>query len=246
MALPFSNTTTNLGVVQQYERFTGLGLLGVSSVATALDECVAFTNQANREVWVKIFLSYGGWQHDDSGQTDLPTATATITANQTTYALPSGYGAIRGISILNTGNTWEQLAPITEEQITESQSPSEFLKTPSVPRFYRLVGDTVYLYPPSNYTQASSLRVSYERGSVDFTDTDTTRNPGFFSEFHDYIPMRAACLWLLAYQSDNSKLPRLQAESEKMLNNVAKFYSSRFEQLFPPRITVSDPMRDAY
>lgn len=245
MAMPFSNTTSNLGIVQQYERFTGLGLTGVSSVATALDECVAFVNQANREMWVNIFLSYGGWQHDDSGQTDLPSATATLTASQTTYALPTGYGGIRGVSILNTGNTWEELSPITEEQIRESQSPDEFLKTPAVPRFYRLVGDTMYLHPPSNYTQASSLKVSYDRGSVDFADTDTTRNPGFFSEFHDFIPVRAACMWLLAYEATNPKLPRLQQEADKLLNAAKKFYASRFEQLFPPRITVRDPMTDA-
>lgn len=245
MALQFLNTTTNLGIIQLYERYTGLGLLGVSGVPTVLDEAVGFSNFANREAWHTIFMSYGGWQYDDSNQTDLPSATTALVASQVSYGLPTGQLTVRGIEILNQGNVWNRLIAATEEQIRDVQAVSEWQKTPSQPRYYRLVGETIFLYPPANYSQAASMRVYFDRGSVDFADTDTTRTPGFAGEYHDYIPLRAAIWYLTSYQSSNPKLQFLKQELEVIKKNMKDFYSSRYQQMFPPKITVSDPMYDA-
>jgi len=247
MALPFSNTTTNLGIVQRFETHIGVGFTGVSGVATLLDQCVGYCNEAQNEAWADIFLSYGGWQFDDSNQTDMPSATGSLVASQVSYALPPGALTVRGVEVMNQGSTtWYPLSPITEEQIRQGTAVSEFNKNPAQPSFYRLVGETIYMYPPANYSQASSFRVYFDRSMVDFVDTDTTKTPGFAGAFHSYIPLSAALMYLEDNQSDQvNKIARLQTRLDVLKDKMKKFYASRFQQMFPPKISVNDPMREA-
>lgn len=242
----FSVTTTEKnGMLQECERYCNLGSAGITGDTTKLADFTNFCNRASRGIWVDIFDSYGGWQYEDSNQTDLPASTATLTSGQLSYALPSGALTVRGIEVQNTSGIWHQLSPLTEERIRERQAVSEFHKTSGTPTYYQLIGNTLRLFPASDYTQASSLRVFYDRGSVAFATTDTTKTPGFDSEFHDLVSMIAS------YEYLKVKLPN-DAVTNRLLNDVTlkrqslkSTYSKKFAQMFPPRITVRDAMREA-
>ena len=159
----FNDTSNMQGLVQAYEDYTDLGENIVSGVTTNLKRATRNMNIANRILWADIFHSYGGWQYDDSNQTNLPSATDTLTSGQSTYALPTDARAVRAVEVKNTGGVWNKLIPLSEDQIQSGSALGEFQKTSGQPRYYTLVGRTVKVFPASNYTQAASLESREEK-----------------------------------------------------------------------------------
>lgn len=198
-------------------------------------------NKVMKTIWTWIFDAYGGWQFDDSNQTDLPVATATLTADQVDYALPSTAIAVRGIEFKDQGGVWNRLKAVTEEQIMDIQAESDFYNTSGTPTYYRLIGDTVRLYPASNFTQASSFRVHFERGISTIASTVTDTEPGFASPFHEAVAVGAALDFAKVNRQDLVSF--LLAEWRDYEIRIKKFYAKRYEQLFPARITVIDGVR---
>lgn len=241
----FSDTTTKLGIIQACEQKCGITDAGISGNAQLLKEFTGRVNKWNRKVWHIIFTSYGGWQYDDANQSDLPFASATLTADQTTYALPTGSLTVRGIEVKDEGDVWYPLTPVTEEQIREYQALGEFYKTSSRPLYYQLVGQTIRIFPASNYTQSSSLKVSFDRGSVAFASTDTTATPGFAGEYHDILPLGASLEYLSEKRPNDATTSLIRAEIQEYEAKIKQFYTTKFLAMFPPRIRVRDVLRDA-
>lgn len=240
----YSDTSNLSGIIQACERYCNLGVAGISGTTNLLKEFTAYANDVNREIWSVIFENYGGWQYDDSNQTDLPIATTTITSAQSTYALPPNTLTVRNVEVMNEDGKWRKLIPLTTEKIADHQTLSEFEKTDGEPKYYSILGDTFTIYPASNYTQALSLRVHFDRGSHDFVFTDTTATPGFVSEFHGVIPVGASVRYWFAKPQGTDAYNKLQIEFEKMKKNIGSYYARKFTEKFPPRITVRDILKD--
>ena len=212
----FSDTTNLLGIVQLCENYCNLGRTGISGSSNLLKEFTAYANKTNRDVWRMIFDVYGGWQYDDSNQTDLPEATCTLTSGTDVYAVPTVTLTIIGIEVKDDGGVWHALTPLTDEKIRETGSETEFLDTDSDPKYYKLIGDTIRLYPGPDYTQAASLKVFYDRGSHDFVSTDTTATPGFVSEFHDIVPVGASMAYWFSKPQGTDAYNKLAIEYQKL------------------------------
>jgi len=240
----FNDTTTLLGIIQQCENYCNLGRTGISGNANLLKEFTGYANKANRDAWQVIFNAYGGWQYDDSNYTDLPIATTALVSGTGVYAMPTGTLTVRGIEVLDEGNVWTKLEPITDEQIRDRIAEGEFMKEDGSPRYYKLINETIKLYPAPDYSQNASLKVYYDRGSVNFANTDTTKTPGFVSEFHDVIPLGASITYWMSKPQGNDAYNKLSVEYQRIMENLKKYYSQKFHQQFPPRITVRDSMRD--
>ena len=253
----FSNTGTEKnGILQACERYTRLGDATITGTASYLAEFTNYCNEVNREIWTIIFRNYGGWQYEDSNQTDLPAASSTLTSGQTSYALPSGSLTVRGIEVQDSSGKWTALQPITEEQIrngfaigsTSGQIGSgtngamgAFLTTSGTPQYFELVGQTVRIYPAASWTQASSFKVFYDRGSVDFLTTDITpgtKQPGFASEFHDLIPLGACCIWYESNSPEDLTYQSLRGRYERKKLELEQFTHAQSARLFKPKLTV--------
>lgn len=203
-------------------------------------------NAANREIWTWIHEAYGGWMYDDANNTlDFPTATTGLVTNQKDYSLPSSALTVRGVEVmLNGSNVWTRLFPKTEEEIRDDiMAEKQFMNVSSQPRFYVAYANSIKLYPASNYSQAASLRVSYERETVAFTPSSTTQTPGFASLFHEAVAVGAATKYAgyktLANKND------IMAEWKDYKDRITKYYQSRYQQLFPPRWTVKDAVQES-
>lgn len=242
--MQFSDTSNKLGLIQACEKYCNLGDATISGTAQDLKEFTANINEHLRRVWHTIFSAYGGWQYDDANQSDLPAATATLTADQTSYALPTNAITVRGVEVKNGGSTWYALKPITEEKIREYSAMGDFLKTSAQPQYYQLVGQTIRIYPASNYTQASSFKVFFDRGSVAFASTDTTATPGFASEYHNVLALGASMDWYMYKLPTSTTLPLITQKYERMMADIRYFYQLRFQEAFPARVTVRDAMRE--
>ena len=201
-------------------------------------------NKWNKTVWSWIFEAYGGWLYDDGNNTtDFPRAKNTLTASQTNYAFPPSALVVRGVEVKDQGGVWSALTPTTEERIREFQAEAEFMKTPSAPQYYVPLANSFMIYPAANYTQADSIRVSFTRGSTSFASTDTTKTPGFVSEFHEVLAVGAAFEY--CKRKTLPMLAGLLADLKDYEARIKKFYQERFAEAFPPRITVQDAVAEA-
>lgn len=253
----FSVTTTEKnGILQACERQTRLGDATITGTASYLAEFTNYCNEVSRELWTIIFRVYGGWQYDDSNQTDLPSASAILTSGQTTYAIPDGSLTVRGIEVKDASGNWHALSPITEEQIrngfetgnTSGQLSSgtngaigAFLTTAGTPLYFQLVGNTAKIFPAANWTQASSFKVFYDRGSVSFLTTDITpgtKQPGFASEFHDLIPLGASCIWYESNSPEDLTYQSLRGRFERKKIELENFYHAQSARLSRPKLGV--------
>lgn len=209
-----------------------------------------------REIWGWIHQAYGGWMYDDSNNTvNFPTATTALVLNQKDYNIPSEALTVRGVEILTkSGGSWQKLTPKTEEQIRDIIAEKQFLNVPSSPMYYTPYANSLRIYPAANYAQAASLRISYDRGTVTFLPTDTTKSPGFNSLYHEAVAFGAALLFgmrkslpVAVGTMQNKKLVPggLQIQYSKYEANIKKFYSERYKQFFPGQITVHDAVREA-
>ncbi len=238
--LQFSDTSTKLGIIQSNESNCLLGDAGISGNSALLKEFTRHNNRANSQIWSWIFESYGGMKYDDSNQTNLPSATDTLTSGQVTYPIPSGAISVAGVEVKGVGGSWMKLNPITLEQIQEVSAENQFYNTSATPLFYRVVGQTIKIYPAANWTQAASWRVLFDRGSVAFASTDTTATPGFISEFHDAVPVGGSLFWMAINKPGSQTLQELKLQWMDFEKRIKFFYGKQFRELFPPRMTVRD------
>lgn len=234
----YNSDSNNQDLVSLLNDLTGMDNNVYSLEAKARD-----MNRANRAIWTWIHEAYGGMQYDDKNNTsDFPSAKANLVANQVDYSIPTEANTVIGVEVLNQGGVWERLQPITIEQIQDRQAEAEFMDVPSQPRWYRPVGNSVKIYPASNYSQDASIRFIYDRETNSFAPDDTNKTPGFDSVFHEAVAVGAA-----AYFSSYKTIPQmvnLQGQWLDYEKRIKQHYSSRFKQLFPNRITVRDAVQE--
>lgn len=247
MALPFNSNSDSQDIVTHANN-----LVLSDNTSFPLTLKAQFANEALRIIWQDIFYAYGGWIYDDSNQTDLPEATTTITSGQQFYTLPVDSDSLMGIEFLNTGGTWITLTPITLEKIKQNgYAESEFYKTSSTPIFYRPVANGFKLYPPSNWTATSSLKVHISRDMSSFLSSDTTKTPGFDAPFHYGVPLYMALkfaqingLSVAGGTMRGGYKTGLLSDWFEFREQLKRHYSERFRQMFPARIRVIDATRD--
>lgn len=247
MFLVFNGDTDEQDIVHLMNDLVGSTENTYSLKAKARD-----CNTASRLIWSWIHEAYGGWEYDDSNNTtDFPIARTNLVASQQDYGLPSDGLTIRGLEVKNAGGTWFPLIAITEEQVRERMAEAQFMSTPSMPTFYVPLANSVKLYPAPNFSQSASLRVTYDRGITAFASTDNTKSPGFNSQFHEAVAYGGA-LQFAKYKTlpqaggvlRNGARTGLLGDFYDYEQKIKLFYRSRYQELFPGRITVRDMVRE--
>lgn len=201
------------------------------------DMLVDINVAVNRTVSL-INRSDSRWEFDDLNNVDLPIATTALVSGQQDYSLATSHLTIDRVEIMDAQGNWTQLTPIDQHDIKRTALEA-YKKTPGLPVQYDKLGNSVFLYPTPNYSQAASLKLYFTRGPVEFTSGDLsagTKSPGFNSLFHDLIP-----LWV----SYDYWLPNNESQTTGYMNAITlketeliNFYGlrSRDER---PRLTVA-------
>lgn len=232
--MQFNSTTNRNGIIQEIERTTDLGVGTISGDTNSLKDFTARCNNELHGLWPDIFNSTGKWQYDDSNQTDLPQGVVNLVSGTSKYALPATALRVRRIDCKSSDGNWFELTQITDTMI--SGGLEEFMDTDGTPRYYRLIGGTVELFPGPNYASTGGLKVFFDRGAVEFTYDDTTQEPGFASEFHELVPLGASIQWLQVKQPNSGTLPALIQRYEILKQKMIRYYQSR-NNLSKPSIT---------
>lgn len=198
-----------------------------SNTYTVADKTRNF-NRALDEVSGIIISCDGEWQWDDTNYTDLPIGTASLVANQQDYSFADDHLVIEAIEIKDTNGKWTRLKPIDLYPEYNQQSKSsitDYLSTAGIPEYYDKVGDSIFLYPPTNYSQAASLKTFFQRKADPFTTSDTTKKPGFANHLHRFLSISVCYDWAVAKQ--HSKLNWLLTEKNRYIQMIKAFYSVR-------------------
>lgn len=214
-------------------------LVNTNNLTYPIKEKTRAANKTMRRFWAIIFESYGGWQFSDSNNTVMDSATTSSVANQQDYAIPAEALTIRGIDYLINGE-YKPLTFITEEELRENgQSDKSFMQNSTgTPQYVLLRGNSAILYPKPTASLTSAIRITFDKGSVAFSSTDTTKQPGFAYEFHEGIAVGMAYEFAKRNSLSNYKI--LEQDLLRYEQDIAKFYSKRLQALFPPKIKLSD------
>lgn len=165
-------------------------------------------NNALDRVTSLIMQSDGRWQWDDENNTDLPIATTALVAAQQDYTLAVTHLQTIRLEVkdnVTPTSAWHKLMPIDEKDVYDT-SLTDFLKTNGLPQYYDKVGNSFFLYPAPDYSQAASLKIFFKRGPSYFTTSDTTKQPGFNQLYHELIPLWVAYTYAIANGTANATL----------------------------------------
>ncbi len=218
-------------------------LTSTNSASFTDADVVILANNAVEHVEALINNADDRWEFDDSNQTDLPIATATITAGQQDYSLATSHISIDRVEIKDLTGNWKKLNPIDQHDIRfqalaegETTRNGAYYSTNGTPLQYDKLANSIFLYPAPNYTQASSLKIYFTRPPVAFLVGDTTAQPGFNPLFHDLIAYWVSYEFAIANGKGNATMlwQTIQEKEQKIYD----FYGQRSRDE-RPRMQVS-------
>jgi len=199
-----------------------------TSLPTA--DAIEIANRELERVVGKIRQAQGRWQWDDFNETDFAIATTGLTANIQDYSLDVTHYRIERVEVRDTDGKWRKLTPFDQVDIYD-QSLTDFLNTAGLPQCYDKVGNSLFLYPKPNYTDATptdgSLKVFYERGTDYFLTSDTIKTPGFNPLFHRLISMGIALDYAII--NDLKAVNNIASRILVMEDELATYYALRDE-----------------
>lgn len=220
----FSDTTYNLGIVQQVRNFMRVDSSQwstakiVNSVNNYLDRVAGYAIGADRR-----------FQWDDTNQTKLPIGTTNLVANQSDYSfLTDEQGnrilTLTRIDIQNSVGDWTQLRPI--DQFEVDGALDEFYSTPAQPIYYDKIADNIIrLYPTPSTSVTSGIKFYFQRTPSYFAATDTTKEPGVAPILHRGFVISAAYDGAITLGLPN--LQPLSIEYEKETQKMMDYFLDR-------------------
>lgn len=198
---------------------------------------VILVNNALERVESMIMRYDGRWNWDDSNQIDLPIATTSLVTSQQDYSILTSFLNVLRVELKDSNGNWIKLEPFDQSDL-KYQTITDYMKTSGTPRQYDLIGNSIFLYPAPNYTQADSLKIYYQRPPSYFVAADTTKQPGINPLYHNLIALYASYDYAIANGLKNAN--QLMASIQVQEDSMEEDYSNRLNDE-PLRLTISTP-----
>lgn len=235
----FSATTDKNGILQQIERRTNLGDTAITGNSLLLAHFTMEVNNAYSRVANLIYQADRRMQWDDPNFADAPVSKFNLVANQQNYGIfaesPSSiqdWLQIERVEILDNSDNGVLLEPIDIADIDSAMS--EYEETAGTPKEYDLRGAEIFLYPKPSYSKTSGGIVYFKRAPEYFVATDTTKQPGFATLYHELLVLWPVNNWKVDKGQNNQAI---RQEISLMEKELLEFYAKRakYER---PRMTV--------
>jgi len=181
-------------------------------------------NNAHDKVHIEI-LQACGWKLDDIYNTDFPTSTVDLVADQEDYSFPTGLLRIHSVEVAYDGANFVKAKPLDENEANLALSEYPFS---TANPFYRVEAGSIILYPTPTANQTASLKASYDRNLTLFTSADLTTGTKTFSfdrNFHKIIELEASLDWAIA--KEPQKAGNFKALLDEMYMRLRAFYGSK-------------------
>jgi hypothetical protein len=240
MAIAFSETTNNTGIVQQVRN-----LMRVDSTQWPTSRIV---NSCNNYLDMLAGYAIGAdsrFQWDDTNHSKLPIGTTNIVANQSDYSfLTDEQGnsiiTLTRIDMVDTNGNYSQLQEIDQKDY-EGWGLDQLQAQTGIPTFYDKIADNIIrLYPKPSTSVTAGLKFYFQRTPSYFAATDTTKSPGFSPLLHRGFVIASAYDGALTLglsnlqglgverQIEEQKTRRYFADRNQDVDNIMTMSSIRF------------------
>ena len=226
--MKFNDVTDRLGLIQDCEFLCNLGSTGISAVTAQLQDFTRLINAWYYKVETMILENQGDWDWDDSNKTDYPILTTNLVASQQDYILPTGTLKVKRLEISYNGTQWFKATPFAlDEHDTATDTTSIENEFDENEPQYRLVAQSLFIYPIPDTNRTSCLKVWVSRDLTEFTAASTTTEPGFDKAFHRILSLGASYDYATTHALPNMNAIKQNLDDYEF--RLKKFYGSKFE-----------------
>lgn len=238
MSLKFSDTSSPYdGILQQIELELGFEQGDITGNDKKLGQFTSLVNLAWDD-YIRIAMNAsGGWQFDDSNQTDFPIIKTNLVSAQQDYTFTTdGSGNlildIYKVLVLTstTGTEYQELTPI-DAQSDQYNDIAQETSSSGVPMYYDKTANGLLLTPTPNYNATNGLKVFINREPLFFTTSDTTKKPGCPGNHHEYFVLRPA--YTYARRNDMARSEKLLRDLTILEGKIEKDFTNRQRDVVP-------------
>lgn len=189
-------------MIQKFEFWTRQPDGTVSGTTALLQQVTGLIN-SGFDHFMPLLLSYDDYiRWDDTNHTDKPSGKINLVSGQSDYKITTDGNSL---DILNfakvrvlqssTATNYVELEKMTldDERVADAISPNPSIT--GVPEYWLENGNKIFLYPAPNYSATNGIQLFFERKQKVFVYTDTTREPGIPSPFHELPVLYGALEW---------------------------------------------------
>ncbi|MDD4026984.1 MAG: hypothetical protein PHO75_02230 [Candidatus Shapirobacteria bacterium] len=178
-------------------------------------------NVAQDEAVAELFKADPNFMWDDTTNPDFPIATLSLVENRDNYVLPDASLVFNRVRIKDENGNFQTLTPCLRREVSDSD-----LDNTGHPTKYYKIDNAIFPIPVPNYSSTNGIEIEFQRGANHFVSTDTTKTPGFASQFHQFLSVSAALRYAIA-NGMKEKVSFLSAEKEKIRLSIQEHYQRR-------------------
>lgn len=178
-------------------------------------------NIAWDEVIVKLYRADPNHLWDDYNNVNFPIATTNLIANQDHYDLLDAALVIHRVRLKDNQGNYKTLTAVQRRELSDGN-----LTETGTPNYYYKIGGAIFPVPVPNYGYDAGVEVQFQRGANHFTTSDTTREPGFNSQFHHILSIKAAKVYAIA-NGLTEKVNILNQMEQELEQEMLGFYQLR-------------------
>lgn len=218
--MQFSDTTNETGLYQDAKDRVG-------AYTDADFPVKQFTRYANRYLKraTKIAMEASGiWRYNDNNNTESYLESNIVSGTREYVIADTGLQIFR-VEMQTIDGQWQRLERYSLQQ--EDQSLEEINNSQGSPNRYYFLGNKIVVRPTPNYNAVNGLRIYVDFEPSMFVHTDTTKEPGFTSLYHEYCSIGPA----YDYASIHG-LPQkndLKLELREIEQYIAEVYAGRVD-----------------
>jgi len=174
-------------------------------------------NIAWDEVVAELYKADPNHKWDDSNNVNFPIATTALTDGLDHYTMLDSSLVVYRVRMKDNNGAWVTLTPKIRSELTDT----ELNATGTPTQYFKLAG-AIFPLPVPNYGVAAGVELTFQRGGNHFATDDEDSTPGFNSQFHQILSIKAAKRYALANGMTKkvSVLSAMETEiSQKMLEH---------------------------
>ncbi len=238
MSLPFSDTATKKGIIQEIESECGLNDGDISSNTTLLKKFTAGVNLTLDDFTKIAIQSSGKWQFDDSNQTSYPIITANLISGQRDYPIVSdteGNLILDFLKILvaDSAGVFHEVDPVDAQSDKNTDAFWDGRNTSGMPCRYDKTANGIFFDLLPSYSYTNGIKAYVNREGLYFTSADTTKKPGVPGILHRYFVVKPSMEYarrkgLESYAGLAAEVLKYEGDEERgIIGSIARYYGKR-------------------
>lgn len=204
--------------------FLLFGTSATLNTAYSLTDRTRNVNKSWDEALSILYKADPNYKWDDTSNTDFPLATINLTAGLDHYTILDAAQVIHRVRMKAPSGKFITLTLKNRSEFSDSE-----LEEAGTPRYFYKMGNAIFPIPIPNYSYSLGVELEFQRGGNHFTIADTTKEPGFDSQFHEYLSVGAALRYALA-NGLNDKITLLTQQKTAIADAMRNHYETRSKE----------------